>query len=181
MARVLLVTGGSRSGKSAFAQKMAEGMDGARVYVATCPVIDEEMAERVRRHREDRENRNWRTIEETEDLAGVLRREGNGDANKIFLIECLTLWINNLMWKAEQESREVGEDEIALQCADLLEACRAVSGTVIFVTNEVGMGIVPDNAVARRYRDLVGRCNQIMAAGADSVTLVSCGLSIKLK
>lgn len=180
MARIVLVTGGSRSGKSGYAQRLAEGLAGPRVYVATCPVIDDEMAERVRRHRGDRAERDWQTVEETLDLAGVLRQHDTGNST-IFLVECLTLWINNLMWEAEQAGREVGEDDVAAHCRELLATCRAVAGTVILVTNEVGMGIVPDNALARRYRDLVGRCNQTVAAEADSVTLVSCGLPIQLK
>jgi adenosylcobinamide kinase/adenosylcobinamide-phosphate guanylyltransferase len=97
------------------------------------------------------------------------------------LIDCLTLWINNLMYEAEQQEQEISEDQISALAEALALAAREHQGRVFLVTNEVGLGIVPDNPPVRRYRDLVGRCNQVIAAFADQVFLVSCGISMRLK
>jgi len=178
MARMILVTGGCRSGKSDFARKLAERAEGPRVFVATSPVIDEETRQRIRRHREARERGRWTTIEEPVDLARVIL--GAEDFN-LLLVDCLTLWVNNLMYEAEKEGRRLDEDDIARQCRELLDASARFQGTAIFVTNEVGMGVVPENPTARLFRDLVGRCNQVMAGDADEVILVTCGLPLTLK
>ncbi|MCE5263597.1 MAG: bifunctional adenosylcobinamide kinase/adenosylcobinamide-phosphate guanylyltransferase [Deltaproteobacteria bacterium] len=178
MAEIILITGGSRSGKSACAQKMAEARPGPRAYVATCPVIDPEMAERVRKHREARVGKGWETIEETVDLAGVI---GRARGYRLLLVDCLTLWINNLLYEAEQRGERFMEQEAAERCRELIDAARACPGTVIFVTNEVGMGIVPGNETARRFRDAAGRCNQEMAAAAEKVTLVVSGIPLEIK
>lgn len=178
MVEVVLVTGGSRSGKSRHAQELAEGLEGRKVFVATCPEVDAEMEERIRRHREEREGKGWETIEEAVDLEDVLRRMKEGE---VLLVDCLTLWVNNLMYETEKRGEEIGEDEVEQRCRRLLDACASRKGTVIFVTNEVGLGIVPENSLARRYRDLVGRCNQVVAAGADRVIFMVSGLPLKLK
>jgi adenosylcobinamide kinase/adenosylcobinamide-phosphate guanylyltransferase len=178
MARIIFITGGSRSGKSAHGQALAESIAGPRVYIATCPVVDEEMAARIQKHRAQRQASRWQTIEQTIDLAGALR--GTRESS-VRLIDCLTLWINNLLYQAEGQVQEVTEDDIARLCAELLAVCAELPGDVIFIANEVGMGIVPDNLLSRRYRDLAGRCNQIMAAGADRVILMICGLPLEIK
>lgn len=178
MAEIILITGGSRSGKSAFAQKRAEALPGPRAYIATCPVIDPEMEERIRKHREARRGKGWETIEETVDLAGVIQRAGGC---RVLLIDCLTLWVNNLLYDAEKEGKRLAEEAVAIRCRELIDACGAFGGTVIFVTNELGMGIIPDNETARHFRDIAGRCNQEIAAAADSVTLVVSGIPLHLK
>jgi adenosylcobinamide kinase/adenosylcobinamide-phosphate guanylyltransferase len=178
MARIILITGGSRSGKSIYAQQIAESMAEDRTYIATCPVVDEEMEERIRKHREARRAGNWQTIEETTDLAAALTR---AKESAVILIDCLTLWVNNLMYQAELQKKDIREEDIVERCRDILDACGAISGTVIFVTNEIGMGIVPDNALSRRYRDLAGRCNQIMAGRADAVVFMVSGLPLNMK
>ena len=178
MAKVILITGGSRSGKSAYAQKLAERLPGPRAYVATCPIVDAEMQERVKKHQQERGGQQWDTIEETTALRGVLN---DADKYQVMLVDCLTLWVSNLMYEAEQQGCRLAEEKIECLCRDILAACRDRSGTVILVTNEVGMGIVPENEVARRFRDLAGRCNQDMAAGADEVILIACGLPLHLK
>jgi adenosylcobinamide kinase/adenosylcobinamide-phosphate guanylyltransferase len=178
MARIALVTGGCRSGKSTYAQQMAESLPPSRLYVATCPVTDEEMQRRIDQHRRARHDRNWETIEERLDLTSVFRRHGQ---HNVLLVDCVTLWINNLMYHAEHEARRVTETDVTEQCGPMLDAAQACRGTVIFVTNEVGLGVVPENAQARCYRDLVGRVNQIIAARADAVTLVCCGIPFHLK
>ena len=178
MANIILITGGCRSGKSAFAQKTAEALPGPRGYVATCPVIDRETEELILKHREARCGKGWETIEETVDLAGVIRR---AETYRVLLVDCLTLWENNLLYEAERRGETFTEEEAAESCRELIAACGVFPGTVIFVTNEVGMGIVPDNEQARRFRDIVGRCNQEIAAASETVTLVVSGVPFQLK
>jgi adenosylcobinamide kinase / adenosylcobinamide-phosphate guanylyltransferase len=173
-----LITGGSRSGKSAYAQSLAEALPGPRAYLATCPVIDTEMAERVKRHREARDAALWETIEEPVDLTGAI---GRASAHRVLLVDCLTLWVNNLLYEAEQRGELFTEETTAQRSRELIDACGAFAGTVIFVTNELGMGIVPENEAARRFRDCAGRCNQVIAAAAAEVTLVVSGLPLRLK
>lgn len=178
MARVILVTGGCRSGKSAHAQQMAESLPGRRAYLATAPVCDDEMRQRVAAHRQARAERQWTTLEEPLDLAGVLRGAAEFE---VVLVDCLTLWVNNLLHAAEQAGRTLTETDAATRAAEVMDACRTRRGTVIFVTNEVGMGIVPEHASARLYRDLAGRCNQIVAAGAETVHFLVSGIPLTLK
>ena len=109
MAKIIFVTGGSRSGKSDYAQKMAEALPGPRAYLATCPIIDEEMAERCRKHQEARARADWDTIEEERDIAGILNAD---EKHKVILVDCLTLWVNNLIYEAEQNGRMMTEEDI---------------------------------------------------------------------
>lgn len=177
MAKIILITGGARSGKSRHAQAMAETLPGPRLFVATSPVIDDEMHQRIARHQTDRQGQGWRTVEE--ELRPAAALAGNPEA-AVVLLDCLTLWISNLLFAAE-EPEYFTEAMIAELAAELLAAARHHPGTVFIVTNEVGLGIVPENPLARRYRDLVGRCNQTIAAGADRVDLVTCGIPLTLK
>jgi adenosylcobinamide kinase/adenosylcobinamide-phosphate guanylyltransferase len=176
--RIHLITGGSRSGKSAYAQKLAETLPGPRAYIATCSVIDAETEERVKRHREARGASAWETIEEPVDPAGAIRR---ATAYRVLLVDCLTLWVNNLLYEAERRGEVFTEEATFVRCRELIEACGAFPGTVVFVTNELGMGIVPANEAARRFRDCAGRCNQLIAAAAEEVTLVVSGIPLRLK
>ena len=161
-----------------YAQRIAESISGARTYIATCPVIDKEMEDRIRKHKEARQSASWQTIEEVTDLAGALRKsKGSG----VVLVDCLTLWINNLMYEAEQEKKYLDEDVIGSRCEDVLWVCSELTGTVIFVTNEVGMGIVPENLSSRLFRDLAGRCNQRMANHADVFVFMISGLPLYIK
>ncbi len=176
--KLILVTGGARSGKSDYAQTVAEALIGDHYFLATCPVIDSEMNERIERHKADREEGVWQTIEEELDLVGAIKTIKQ---ESICLVDCLTLWINNLLYHAEKTKYMFGENEMQEKAEDLVRQAKTFSGTLICVSNEVGMGIVPDNADARRYRDLVGRTNRIIAAAADEVILVSCGLPLFLK
>lgn len=178
MARLILVTGGARSGKSAYALKHGETLGEKRVFIATGMATDEEMRERIRRHRQDRSQAGWTTVEEPTNVAGAIRNAKESDA---LLVDCLTTWLGNLMHEAERANRTLSEENIAGCCQDMLNVCGELSGTVIFVTNEVGMGIVPDNPLARRFRDLAGRCNQLIAAAADEVVFVTCGLPTHIK
>jgi len=178
MAPLILITGGCRSGKSGFGQQLAEGIPGERLFIATCPSLDEEMAGRISRHQQDRKNKGWQTVEEPLVAADVINAAAPG---MTILLDCLTLWISNLLFAAENEGRELTEDLMTVEASRLAAAARNHEGTVLMVTNEVGLGIVPENALARRYRDLVGRSNQILASTADQVYLVSCGIPLQLK
>ncbi len=176
MARIVLVTGGSRSGKSAFAQRIAEAEPPPRLYIATSGrPQDAEMAERVRRHQAAR-GMGWRTAEVTEDLAGVLSSDR---AHAVCLVDCLTLWVSNLLLAAN--GHEFAEEDVVRHGQAVLNASADRSGLAVFVTNEVGMGIVPDTALGRRFRDLAGRCNQTIAAGADEVYLLVSGIPVRIK
>ena len=167
--RTLLVLGGARSGKSRHAQTRAEAEAGALVYVATAQPFDGEMAERIARHRVDRGPR-WRTIEAPLDLATTMMAETRPDA--VLLIDCLTLWASNLIF-AERDAAEA--------TAALVAAIGATRGPLILVSNEVGLGIVPDNALARRFRDVAGTINQAVAAAVDEAVFLAAGLPIRLK
>jgi adenosylcobinamide kinase/adenosylcobinamide-phosphate guanylyltransferase len=177
MAQIILITGGARSGKSRHAQALAEAQPGKRLFLATSPVIDGEMHQRIARHQADRQGQGWRTVEEELHPAAVLA--GNPEA-EVVLLDCLTLWVSNLLFAAE-EPEYFTEAMIAELTEELLGAARQRPGVVIIVTNEVGLGIVPENPLARRYRDLIGRSNQTIAAAADRVVLVVCGIPLTIK
>lgn len=179
MGKMILVTGGCRSGKSSYAERTAENLGARKLYLATAPVLDPEMEARVAEHRRRRAGCGWETVEEQLDLERVLREQTNEYA--VVLIDCLTLWVNNLMYREELRGRVPAEDEVAAEAEAFLRASRACPATVIFVTNEVGWGIVPDNPAARLFRDLAGRCNQTVAAAADEVVLVVCGQPVFVK
>ncbi len=179
MNSLILVTGGSRSGKSAFSQRLAEQQDRARFYLATCPPgIDPETDERIAKHRRERECRGWNAIEEPLLLAGQI---GRIPAGAVVLIDCLTLWISNLTHQAELSGGLISEERMTALTEELVQAARRHQGRVIMVANEVGLGIVPDNPAARRFRDLAGRCNQAAAAAADEVFFVCCGIPMRIK
>ena len=178
MKTLTLITGGARSGKSSYALELCESLCKDRCFIATCPVIDPEMDERIRAHKLEREGRGWHSIEEETDVAALLPSLAHF---QLVLVDCLTLWVNNQMYLAEREGRTFGEKEMRQAAERLAQAIAAFSGSVCLVTNEVGMGIVPDNALARKYRDLVGSCNRYLAKRADEVILVSCGIPLRLK
>lgn len=165
----LLVLGGARSGKSRYAEARAGATGAARVYVATADALDTEMAARIARHQRDR-GPGWQTVDAPIDLAGCIRREAA--PGRVLLVDCLTLWLSNLLL--------AGADPEAA-AAELLAATAAAAGDLIFVSNEVGGGIVPANTLARRFRDAAGRLNQQMAAQVDEVQLVVAGLPLALK
>ena len=169
MIRTTLVLGGARSGKSRFAQGLAEQQAGRLLYVATAAAHDSEMAERIARHRQDRGGR-WETVEEQIDLAGVLDRHGR--EGNVLLVDCLTLWLSNLM---------LAERDLDAAADALAAALARQEGQVILVSNEVGSGIVPETPLGRAFRDEAGRLNQMIAAKANRVALVVAGLPLWLK
>jgi adenosylcobinamide kinase / adenosylcobinamide-phosphate guanylyltransferase len=167
--RVTLVVGGARSGKSRYGEALVEKAATHALYLATAEVRDEEMAERIRRHRARRGAR-WTTVEEPRALADRLSTEARAD--RPILVDCLTLWLANLM--------EAGRD-IDQEARALMAVLPALAGPVVFIANEVGLGIVPENALARAFRDHAGRLNQTIAAGADRVVFIAAGLPLILK
>lgn len=165
----LLVLGGARSGKSRYAQQRAEAETGALIYIATAQALDAEMQDRIAHHQADRGDR-WRTAEAPLALPDAIRAEAGPD--RVLLVDCLTLWASNLMLA----DRDVEAEAAAL------EACvRDTRGRLILVSNEVGLGIVPDNALARRFRDVVGRISQTVAQAVDEAVFVAAGLPLVLK
>jgi adenosylcobinamide kinase/adenosylcobinamide-phosphate guanylyltransferase len=163
---ITLILGGARSGKTRYALKTAEAQAGALVMIATAEPLDDEMAERIARHRAERGPR-WRTVEAPLALADAI---GALSPDEITVVDCLTLWLSNVMLA----DRAVGaETERLLAVLD--------DRKVILVSNEVGGGVVPDNALARRFRDEAGRLNQRLASRADEVVLVTAGLPLTLK
>jgi len=174
--KIILVTGGARSGKSRFAEKLACGAGEKRFYIATAPVFDAEMAERVARHKALRAPAGWQTIEEETDLAAALKQAAAGGAETI-LIDCLTLWINNLLYREETLS----EEAFAGKCAEMLRTAEEVPAQIVMVISEVGLGLVPETPLSRRFRDLSGRCSQLVAEKADQVYFVIAGISRRIK
>jgi adenosylcobinamide kinase/adenosylcobinamide-phosphate guanylyltransferase len=177
--KIILVTGGARSGKSEFAEQYALMSGKPVAYIATAQIYDEEMRLRVALHRQRRPN-NWRTYE-----APYFAEKAIDQAvthADIILFDCLTLYTSNLLLapNVSDNQKERGR-YIAAQIELLLESARSSQATVIFVTNEVGMGVVPENALAREYRDVAGLANQQVAACADEVYLVVSGLAVDIK
>jgi adenosylcobinamide kinase / adenosylcobinamide-phosphate guanylyltransferase len=179
MSKIVLITGGARSGKSSYALELAESISTKRLFVATCPNVDSEMSERVSRHQEERRGRGWVTIESETDLISIFLKKT--EAIDVVLIDCITLWVNNILFTEGVHGSQVDDRRVSELCRQWLDAARKFAGTVICVTNEVGLGIVPDNALARKYRDLVGTCNQLIGRNASEVILVSCGIPLFLK
>lgn len=171
--RTCLILGGARSGKTRRALDLAEAAHqasgAAPVYVATAEALDGEMSERIRNHQAERGG-HWRTLETPLDLPGAISDAAAPDA--ILLVDCLTLWLNNLMF---------AERDPVLAAQELVAALRDAAGPILVVSNEVGLGIVPENALARRFRDEAGRLNQTVAAAADRVEFVAAGLPLALK
>lgn len=173
---ITLITGGARSGKSRFALTLA-ARAARPAFIATAEPLDGEMEERIRRHREEREGR-YLTCEEPVDLAGALGRLPAG--TEVAVVDCLTLWLGNLVHRRGDEGFR-GELEDLAEVGAFLAALAAPPCELILVGNEVGMGIIADNPLARRFTDLVGRLNQSVAASAQRVVLMVSGLPLVLK
>lgn len=168
MTKITLVTGGAKSGKSRHAEAIVKAQHGAAIYIATGQALDAEMAERISAHKAQR-GTGWLTVEEPHDLCGALiRTDGQGTR----LVDCMTLWLSNIF---------LAETEWQAALEDVLKTLAVQQSPVVLVTNEVGWGIVPMSEMGRRYRDASGVMNQRIAAIADSVVMVSCGLPLTLK
>ncbi len=183
--KFILVTGGARSGKSAFAEKLAKESGKKVIYLATATAEDEEMAQRIARHRRRRPP-GWETVEEPLDVPGVI--EKYSASGQLILVDCLALFLSNLLLKAKgQLDPEAAPDfpggkERVLQAIKRLgEVISFAAAEIIIVTNEVGWGLVPAHPLGRVYRDLLGIANQRLASLADQVYLVVCGLALEIK
>jgi adenosylcobinamide kinase/adenosylcobinamide-phosphate guanylyltransferase len=163
-----LVLGGARSGKSRYAEQAVMALPAPWIYIATAEPFDDEMNARIFEHR-GRRGGQWHTVDAPLDLAGAI---GGAPPAATILIDCLTLWLNNLMFKGRDTDAETYRLEAALA---------AHQAPAVLVSNEVGSGIVPDNAQARRFRDLQGKLNQRIAARADRVVLLVAGLPMAVK
>lgn len=173
MGSFTFVTGGCRSGKSSHAQKLAESLaSDNRLYVATLQPMDTEMERRVTDHQAQRDD-SWYTIEEPYDIVRVIEEEQ--DRAEVILVDCITLWVTNL-FMAEQ-----GEEEILGFVDEFAEAAAASKVPVVTVSNEVGMGIVPDNTLSRQFRDIQGAANQRLAARAHKVVFTVSGIPMTVK
>ncbi|BDI31710.1 adenosylcobinamide kinase/adenosylcobinamide phosphate guanyltransferase [Capsulimonas corticalis] len=183
MSNLTLILGGARSGKSRYAQELAalEAQGRPVVYIATAQAGDEEMRERIARHQQDRPAE-WRTVEEPLDVAAVLKRETKAG---VILLDCLTFFVVNHMLRSgdaatcEAETWDAEAAEAAVR--ELAQVAQQAAPTVIVVSNEVGMGLVPETALGRVFRDVAGRANQEMAAAATRVRLLVAGIPMVVK
>jgi adenosylcobinamide kinase/adenosylcobinamide-phosphate guanylyltransferase len=172
MGKIILVTGGARSGKSRLAEGLAEGFGSPIGYIATATAGDSEMAERISRHQE-RRGPEWQTLEEPLDLSGVIA--GHDGYFSAMLVDCLTLWLTNLLLKYDDSTMVLSDVKRLISLFDRLQT------PLVLVSSEVGMGIVPENRLARTFRDLAGEVNQMIAAAADEVYVSIAGIPLKLK
>jgi len=163
-----LVLGGARSGKSRHAEALIEMVPAPWIYLATAQAYDDEMRARIAEHRA-RRSQDWMTIDAPLALAQAIRAVPAGQPA---LVDCLTLWLTNVI---------LAEQDVAAASRELVEACVAARGPVVLVSNEVGLGIVPENALARRFRDEAGRLHQMLAARADRVIFMVAGLPMQVK
>jgi adenosylcobinamide kinase/adenosylcobinamide-phosphate guanylyltransferase len=167
--RSLLILGGARSGKSAYAEKLAAAYGTERLYLATAMAGDEEMTMRIARHQRDR-GQGWTTLEEPLEIATALATQAW--AGRVVVVDCLTLWLSNLILAGRDPGPAV---------AMLADAIQGLAGPTIFVSNEVGMGLVPDNKLGREFRDWQGRANREIGAACDAVIFVAAGFPLQLK
>jgi len=183
--RLILITGGARSGKSVFAEKMAAASGKKVIYLATATIGDEEMLQRVERHRRRRPPE-WVTIEEPLEVAGIISE--NNDPGRLILVDCLALLVNNLLFQDRDlpagenfEFSSHDKERVLSAIRRLSRVAGEVMADVVLVTNEVGWGLVPSYPAGRVYRDLLGLANQQMACVADAVYLVVSGLAVEIK
>jgi adenosylcobinamide kinase/adenosylcobinamide-phosphate guanylyltransferase len=172
LGQLIVIGGGARSGKSRFALARARGLGARRAFVATAEALDAEMTERIRRHREDR-GPGFEVIEEAIDLASALASAYQ--SADVVVVDCLTLWVSNLL------VRGANDDELAGTIAHLVRVLRRRPIPVVLVSNEVGMGLVPDSALGRRFRDEVGALHQRLAAEADELYVGVMGQLLRLR
>lgn len=186
MGKIILVTGGARSGKSTYAENLAKSFGDELMYIATSIPFDDEMKDRVKKHRE-RRPANWGTFEGYKNLKEVWNIKDF--SYKVILLDCITIMVTNLLLdfggdnveNLSHEELDNIEKNILQEVRDFLDEAAKNPEPVIMVTNEVGFGIVPDNKLARIYRDIAGRVNQYIASRADEVSLVVCGIPVKIK
>lgn len=172
MGKIIYICGGARSGKSSFALKLAKEEKGRVAFIATGEPKDREMKKRIAKHRLDRP-KTWTTFEEPVELAELINKLET--RFQVILIDCLTLWVSNLLLKRAPHKT------IAKEAVRLMEALKKTGATAIIVTNEVGLGIVPNNRLARDFRDIAGRVNQLIASESDEAYFMISGIAAKIK
>lgn len=170
--KIYFITGGARSGKSSYAEQLANSLGGRHAYVATAQALDAEMAERIENHKKDRGD-SWETFEEPLDVAELIAKV-QGDY-QVMLFDCLTLWLSNVLARTDEDAN------VMKRIHELVDRVRSAEMTSIIVSNEVGLGIVPDNPLARRFRDVAGILNQRMAQAADEVYFMAAGIPVRIK
>jgi adenosylcobinamide kinase/adenosylcobinamide-phosphate guanylyltransferase len=175
---IVLVTGGARSGKSSFALQKASSIQGSKAFIATARPEDPEMVDRIERHQKER-GPQWKTYECPLNLLKTLIEALQ--QHEVVVVDCLTLWISNLLFELKNPERVKEEVDKLIETLVEMKYSLNLTRKVFFVTNEVGMGIVPENAVARQFRDLAGLCNQAFSSVADKVYLVISSIPIKIK
>ena len=176
--KIIFIIGGARSGKSSFALKEASTIPGKKAYIATAEALDSEMKVRIERHKKDRGN-NWDTYEEPLKIAEIFREIK--DKYNVIVIDCLTLWLSNLVSRNSDIIYEIEKFINALRITPAYRTGRHYALRIYIVSNEVGMGIVPDNEMAREFRDVTGVLNQKIAEIADEVYVVTAGIPVKIK
>ena len=169
----MLITGGIRSGKSAYALKLTENLSAPKIFLATAEALDDSMITRIKNHQEER-GQTFQTIEEPLNIDETLQSLPENTSGVI--IDCMTLWVNNLLYKLEEDEQRIQE-----KISSFLKVLKNVSTQVYIVTNEVGLGIIPENKMARRYIDLLGRLNQDIAEISDEVIFMVSGIAQKIK
>jgi adenosylcobinamide kinase/adenosylcobinamide-phosphate guanylyltransferase len=179
MASTILVMGGARSGKSRLAEELARAHGAPLAYIATGSAGDAEMAARIARH-QGRRGADWTTVEEPLELVAAIRQAAAG--HRAILVDCLTLWLSNLLLRYEPFlPQEELASRVLAHVAELTEQLRRTTVPVVLVASEVGMGIVPENRLARLFRDLAGETNEMVAAAADQVHVCFAGIPMKIK
>ncbi len=173
--RLILILGGARSGKSAFAERLAR-QRGNVLFVATAQALDEDMKRRIAAHRRIRPS-DWSTLEEPLALASAIPSALQG--HETCLLDCLTLWVSNLL--LSMEDKPAAEEEILAAAERVLDVYRESSATWIVVSNEVGLGVVPPSPLGNKFRDVLGRVNQAVASYADEVYLMVAGMALEIR
>ncbi|MFC1624116.1 bifunctional adenosylcobinamide kinase/adenosylcobinamide-phosphate guanylyltransferase [Candidatus Omnitrophota bacterium] len=172
MGKITFILGGARSGKSSYAIELAKSIKGTVAFIATSEALDEEMKKRIDLHKKKRPL-DWETFEEPKDILGLLKKMRHDF--EIIIIDCLTLFISNLL------SEDLDESAIEDRISEMLKLLGSSKLESIIISNEVGLGIVPDNPLGRRFRDLAGKINQMVAQEADVVFFMAAGLPLMIK
>lgn len=176
MGKVVLISGGIRSGKSSFALKKAKELPGKKVFLAVAQPIDKEMIERIKRHQQERGSQ-WVTIEEPLEIAKKLKELIKD--HQVILVECLTTWVGNMLYHIQ--NKDLIEERFKQLTKLLKQNLKKKMANIFIVTNETGLGIVPDNLLAREYLELLGKLNQMIVEISDEVYFMIAGLPLKLK
>ncbi len=172
----ILITGGARAGKSSYAQKLAADSGGRVLFVATAEAKDEDMRLRIEKHRKSRPV-NWDTLESPSEVGKAI--DGKADEYPVVVIDCVTMLVSNVMLSADDGKS--AESAVVNEVEALIRVMQSKQSDFMLVSNEVGLGIVPDNELSRNYRDLLGRANQLLAQYADEVYLLVAGIPVKIK